>query len=314
VHQVLECAGAGGGFIGGCANGRLEAAISFLFARGAVTEGCALLPAFTNAGRTTDNRKSGDAQGPMGGSDGRSVVGPNETCPTAVAAGGLTCLRLSARLPSTAERLLVRIWPGGPAGALAARGEHMIRTIILTYAAVASIVHVYADFLSYRGGVYHGGPHGGGGLRGVTAVQLLGWGGDGTMPYWIGENSFGVDWGEGGYFRWLRGENHLGIEQRALFGLVEGLLPISDEGGGTEKLATDGGTHDRYQEFSARTAVAEQELSTVKAQNWCLALSASIMLGLATLLSLRTIRHCFCTEEDESAGSEDSAQMLRANG
>merc|ERR1712008_566820 len=97
--------------------------------------------------------------------------------------------------------------------------------------------------------------------------------------------------------RWVRGENHLGIEQRALFGLVEGLLPISDEEGGmTEKLPTDGGSRDHYQKFSARTAVAEQELSKLRLQNLCLAFGASIMLGLAAMLSLRTIRNCLCTD------------------
>jgi len=31
----------------------------------------------------------------------------------------------------------------------------------------------------------------------------------------IGEASLGVTWGMGGYFQWIRGENHLGIERRA---------------------------------------------------------------------------------------------------
>merc|ERR1719468_521289 len=157
----------------------------------------------------------------------------------------------------------------------------MIRTIILAYAAVASTVHVYADFLTYHGGVYHGGPNGGGGMRGVTAVQLIGWGEDGKMPYWIGENSFGQDWGEGGYFRWLRGENHLGIEQRALYGLVEGLVPIgrTSEELPTDEKPTDGGTHDRYRKLIERSELAEEDLSKMRVQNWCLAFCASIIWG-----------------------------------
>ena len=76
-------------------------------------------------------------------------------------------------------------------------------------------------------------------MLGMTAVQLIGWGGwdsgaeirskstcrtlkphvliivqsclpapgEDETAYWLGEGNFGDDWGEGGYFRWVRGED-----------------------------------------------------------------------------------------------------------
>ncbi|CAF3296494.1 unnamed protein product [Rotaria sp. Silwood2] len=43
------------------------------------------------------------------------------------------------------------------------------------------------------------------------AVLLVGWGQEGSTPYWIVKNSWGVNWGEHGYFRILRGNGTCGI-------------------------------------------------------------------------------------------------------
>merc|ERR1719215_1998246 len=97
----------------------------------------------------------------------------------------------------------------------------MIQAAILAYGAVASIVEVYVDFLDYQGsdGVYRRATSlGQGDHLGLLAVQLLGWGEDKGVTkqqHWIGESSFGTAWGDGGFFRWVRGEDHLGIETRA---------------------------------------------------------------------------------------------------
>jgi cathepsin C len=46
------------------------------------------------------------------------------------------------------------------------------------------------------------------------SVALVGWGYDEAkqVPYWILQNSWGKHWGEGGYFRMIRGIDHMGIE------------------------------------------------------------------------------------------------------
>lgn len=42
-------------------------------------------------------------------------------------------------------------------------------------------------------------------------VSIVGWGSK-PYPHWIVRNSWGSFWGEGGFFRIIRGTNNLGIE------------------------------------------------------------------------------------------------------
>jgi cathepsin F len=44
------------------------------------------------------------------------------------------------------------------------------------------------------------------------AVNVVGWGTEGSTPYWIVRNSWGASWGEKGYFRIVSGKNACGIE------------------------------------------------------------------------------------------------------
>lgn len=89
------------------------------------------------------------------------------------------------------------------------------------------------SFSSYEGGIYSD----------ETAcenesvekyVVLSGWGEENGVPYWIGRNSWGVYWGEDGWFKLAMGEGDLGItkechwatpaqpEYRALYETDEG--------------------------------------------------------------------------------------------
>jgi cathepsin B len=77
---------------------------------------------------------------------------------------------------------------------------------------------VYSDFLTYKSGVYQ---YQSGDELGGHAVKMLGWGvwTDGT-PYWICANSWNADWGNGGFFNILRGQDECGIEDDVCAGMA----------------------------------------------------------------------------------------------
>lgn len=52
---------------------------------------------------------------------------------------------------------------------------------------------MYADFLSYKSGVYQ---HMSGQELGGHAIKILGWGVENSTPYWLVANSWNEDWGD----------------------------------------------------------------------------------------------------------------------
>ncbi len=81
----------------------------------------------------------------------------------------------------------------------------LMKERISTYGAVTACLNIYQDFFSYRTGVYR---HVTGTLAGGHCVTLIGY--DDAQSCWIGRNSWGAGWGDGGYFRIAYGE--CGIE------------------------------------------------------------------------------------------------------
>ncbi|XP_036405895.1 cathepsin B-like [Megalops cyprinoides] len=75
---------------------------------------------------------------------------------------------------------------------------------------------VYEDFLLYKTGVYQ---HVTGSALGGHAIKILGWGEENGTPYWLAANSWNTDWGDNGYFKILRGEDHCGIESEIVAGI-----------------------------------------------------------------------------------------------
>ena len=79
--------------------------------------------------------------------------------------------------------------------------------------------NVTEDFMHYSGGIYK--------ATGLTrkfdpymavnhAVAVVGYGVENGTKFWTVKNSWGPEWGEGGYFRMLRGTNEMAIESDAV--------------------------------------------------------------------------------------------------
>uniref|UniRef100_A0A1B6C2V6 Peptidase C1A papain C-terminal domain-containing protein n=2 Tax=Clastoptera arizonana TaxID=38151 RepID=A0A1B6C2V6_9HEMI len=88
-------------------------------------------------------------------------------------------------------------------------GEEQIKKEIMTNGPVEGSFTVYADFVSYKSGVYK---HVAGSALGGHAIRILGWGVENNTPYWLIANSWNSDWGDNGYFKILRGSDECGIE------------------------------------------------------------------------------------------------------
>jgi len=98
--------------------------------------------------------------------------------------------------------------------------EASIKDDVYQYGPMATAFDVYANFFS---SFSYCGPGNcpiytstAGELQGGHAVLIVGWGSDSRTPYWRIRNSWGSDWAENGYFRFLRGSNLAGIEDTAL--------------------------------------------------------------------------------------------------
>jgi cathepsin B len=98
--------------------------------------------------------------------------------------------------------------------------QKQIETEIMTNGPVEAAFTVYADFLTYKSGVYQ---HTTGSVLGGHAVKILGWGVENSTPYWLVANSWNEDWGDKGFFKILRGKNECGIED----GIVAGAPKLS---------------------------------------------------------------------------------------
>jgi cathepsin B len=102
------------------------------------------------------------------------------------------------------------------------------KNAIFNRGTVTAYLDVYSDFFAYSQGVYV--KTQGAVFKGGHAVRLIGWGANQIIstiffkielgPYWIGANSWGTGWGNGGFFYIRRGSNEVNIEHY----VVEALL------------------------------------------------------------------------------------------
>jgi cathepsin B len=95
-------------------------------------------------------------------------------------------------------------------------GENVIMPEILNNGPVTAAFMVYQDFMTYRSGVYQ---YRTGAYLGGHAIKIIGWGVEAGVKYWLCVNSWGLRWGDKGFFKILRGVNHLQIETYVVAGL-----------------------------------------------------------------------------------------------
>jgi len=96
-------------------------------------------------------------------------------------------------------------------------GETNIMKEVSTSGPVTAAFTVYEDFLSYKSGVYQ---YTTGSFLGGHAVEILGYGVENGVKYWIVKNSWNPSWGDKGYFKMIRGTNDCGIEGQIVAGSV----------------------------------------------------------------------------------------------
>ena len=112
-------------------------------------------------------------------------------------------------------------------------GEWQIRDEIWTWGPVASAFKVYPDFYTFdaKNQIYEW--DGKGSQVGGHAIELMGWGQTDKKLYWIIRNSWGTKWGDGGYFRMVRGKNNCELESNCVAMVPDYFYPAGFELGPT---------------------------------------------------------------------------------
>ena len=78
----------------------------------------------------------------------------------------------------------------------------MVSKILKSQEEVSSAdFYVYEDFIYYRRKIAWS-----------TLFEIIGWGTEHRVKYWLCANSWNRFWGDKGTFKIIKGENHLGIE------------------------------------------------------------------------------------------------------
>ena len=91
-----------------------------------------------------------------------------------------------------------------------------IKAELFFYGPIQASMPIYEDFmndygLGYSTGIYK---HSHGNLKGFHAVRVIGYGVENGVDYWLVANSWGPEWGEGGYFRIEAFQPTIKFEQR----------------------------------------------------------------------------------------------------
>jgi C1A family cysteine protease len=115
---------------------------------------------------------------------------PEETCFPYTATNN-KCLNACVDYQSVTEKIYSWSYVGTTGVSLEA-----IKNALYTYGPLVTTMDVYDDFFYYQGGVYE---YSYGPYQGGHAILIVGY--DDPGGYFIVKNSWGIDWGEGGFFK-----------------------------------------------------------------------------------------------------------------
>ena len=103
--------------------------------------------------------------------------------------------------------------------------EINIRNNIYKWGPVLSAMKIYPDFYTFdTKEIYEW--DGQGPYIGGHAIEIVGWGIENNKNFWIVKNSWGVEWGDKGFFRIARGNNMCEIEANCLGMIPDFFYPI----------------------------------------------------------------------------------------
>ena len=104
--------------------------------------------------------------------------------------------------------------------------EKNIRYNIFKWGPVSTTFAVYPDFYDFNpiNNIYEW--NGQGPQVGGHAVEIVGWGFEKNIDYWIIKNSWGTQWGDNGYFRMVRGTNNCELEENVITGIPDFFYPL----------------------------------------------------------------------------------------
>ncbi|XP_015791253.1 cathepsin B-like [Tetranychus urticae] len=84
---------------------------------------------------------------------------------------------------------------------------------------------VYSDFFNYKSGIYKRTSRK---KIGTHVVKIIGWGVEDDIKYWLVANSWGVQWGDKGFFKIRRNEGEFGNDIRSVaLSISSGKMPSS---------------------------------------------------------------------------------------
>jgi len=98
----------------------------------------------------------------------------------------------------------------------AAKGADQMKSEIYTNGPISCGVDATAEFEAYTGGIFSQSQ-----VMPVInhEIAVVGWGVENGTEYWIGRNSWGIYWGEEGFFRIQMYSDNLGIETDCTWGI-----------------------------------------------------------------------------------------------